>query len=92
MENHRRAAEKPVVESVDKWDVLNALSLIAKSRGVSDRAVAVLQVLLSFHPERELSDGKPMVVFASNASMSQRAHGMPESTLRGTSPRWSTPV
>jgi len=82
MENHRRAAEKPVVESVDKWDVLNALSLIAKSRGVSDRAVAVLQVLLSFHPERELSDGKPMVVFASNASMSQRAHGMPESTLR----------
>ncbi len=70
------------MESVDKWEVLNALSLIAKSRGVSDRAVAVLQVLLSFHPDRELVDGKPMVVFASNASLSQRAHGMPESTLR----------
>jgi replication initiation protein RepC len=82
MDSHRRAAEKPVMESVDKWDVLNALSLIARDRGVSDRTIAVLQVLLSFHPERELSDGKPMVVFASNASLCQRAHGMPESTLR----------
>lgn len=82
VENHGRAQAPAPFPEVDKWDVLNALSLVARDFGISDRSVAVLQVLLSFHPDRMLKDGAPMVVFASNVTICQRAHGMPESTLR----------
>ncbi|WP_353338142.1 plasmid replication protein RepC [Pseudooceanicola nitratireducens] len=82
MENQARGRAPAQISSVDKYQVLNAVGLIARDLGLSDRNIAVLQVLLSFHPDRDLKDGAAMVVFASNASLSERAHGMPESTLR----------
>ena len=48
----------------------------------TDRSLAVLYSLHRFLPDRTLQDGKPLVVFPSNASLSDRAHGMAESTMR----------
>jgi len=82
MEHQARGRAEPAIGSVDKWQVLNALGLIARDYGIGDRTLSVLQVLLSFHPDQVLRDGTSMVVFASNAAICDRAHGMPESTLR----------
>ena len=50
--------------------------------GLSDRSVAVLNALLSFHQETTLTGGDPIVVFPSNKSLAQRANGMAETSLR----------
>ena len=50
--------------------------------GLSDRSVAVLNALLSFHQETTLTGGEPIVVFPSNKSLAQRANGMAETSLR----------
>lgn len=67
--------------SIDKYSVHSALVQARAAFGVNDRALAVLSALLSFHPEREL-EGDSLIVFPSNASLSERAHGMAESSLR----------
>ncbi|EAQ02007.1 Replication protein C [Pseudooceanicola batsensis HTCC2597] len=82
VDHHARGQGPAPVSEVDKWEVLNALSLCGRDYGLGDRTIGVLQVLLSFHPDRVLRDGQPLVVFASNLAICQRAHGMPESTLR----------
>jgi replication initiation protein RepC len=48
---------------------------------VSERALTVLDALLSFHQETTLS-GEGLVVFPSNENLSLRAHGMAPATLR----------
>ncbi|TJZ90329.1 replication initiation protein [Paracoccus gahaiensis] len=68
--------------SVDKWALLRDLTTARTAFGVSDRDLVVLSALLSFHPAPQLVDGAMLVVFPSNASLAQRAHGMAESTLR----------
>ena len=50
--------------------------------GVGDRALSVLNALLSFHPAPMLEEGQGLVVFPSNAQLSVRAHGMAPATLR----------
>jgi len=53
------------------------------SLAVSDRALVVLNALLSFHPDTVLTAGAPdLVVFPSNRLLALRAHGMAASTLR----------
>jgi replication initiation protein RepC len=42
----------------------------------------VLQALLTFLPTRHIPSGPASIVFASNQRLSERLHGMPESTLR----------
>ncbi len=49
---------------------------------MQDRALAVLNALLSFYPETELSAERAMIVFPSNAQLSVRAHGISGRTLR----------
>jgi replication initiation protein RepC len=49
--------------------------------GVTERALAVLDALLTFHPETVLT-GEGLVVFPSNQQLCLRAHGMPPATLR----------
>ncbi len=68
--------------SCDKWAVLRDLGCARAGFGLSDRDLLILQVLLSFHPEAELRDGQSLIVFPSNRTLSDRAHGMAESTLR----------
>jgi replication initiation protein RepC len=69
-------------KSVDKWKLFRALCEARAMIGVSDRALSVLDALLSFYPANELSEGRGLVVFPSNAQLSVRAHGMAPATLR----------
>lgn len=76
-------AESPAPSRIpDKWVLLRDLTAARAKFGVSDRDLAVLSALLSFHPGTKLEDDDRLVVFPSNASLSDRAHGMAESTLR----------
>src|ERR1700733_4748162 len=72
-----RSSEK----AVHKWQVFRAICTAKARIGVSERALAVLDALLSFHPETTLS-GEGLVVFPSNQQLALRAHGMAPATLR----------
>lgn len=79
----QRLAEAPApVEPPDKWALLRDLTVARAQFGVTDRDLAVLAALLSFHPGGQLEDGPGLIVFPSNVSLAERAHGMAESTLR----------
>ncbi|WP_413712608.1 plasmid replication protein RepC [Rhizobium sp. Rhizsp82] len=69
-------------KSADKWkiyrDACDARSLL----GLRDRALAVLNALLSFYPETDLIEGANLIVFPSNAQLSTRANGIAGTTLR----------
>lgn len=111
---------EPALPRVDKWSLLTDLTEARAAFGVTERELAVLHALLSFHPSRELEEEiaaagagvrsgaarpdeivgsgfgaeaveaqeavedapAPLIVFPSNVSLSARAHGLPESTLR----------
>jgi replication initiation protein RepC len=64
-----------------KWNVFRAICAARARLGVSERALAVLDALLTFHPETILA-GEDLVVFPSNRQLSLRAHGMAPATLR----------
>lgn len=72
----------PPDASVDKWKLYRWLCEARPKLGISDRALSVLNALMSFYPKAELSGGDGMVVFPSNAQLSLRTHGMAETTLR----------
>lgn len=66
-----------------KWKVFRDISAARASLGVPDRALIVLNALLSFHPNAVLTAGSAdLVVFPSNRHLSLRSHGMAASTLR----------
>lgn len=67
---------------VEKWKLFRALCEARQHFGVSDRALAVLNALLSFYPKTEISEENGLVVFPSNAQLSVRAHGIAPATLR----------
>src|SRR6187402_3473746 len=69
-------------QSVDKWKIFRALCEARPLFGLTDRALAVLNALLSFYPGNELSAGQGLVVFPSNAQLAIRAHGIAPATLR----------
>ncbi len=68
-------------KAVHKWQVFRAICTAKTRIGVSERALAVLDALLSFHPETTLSGGG-LIVFPSNEQLALRAHGMAPATLR----------
>jgi replication initiation protein RepC len=80
--------------AVHKWLVYRAICEAKVALGIGDRALAVLNALLTFHPETVLTaaaskndDGdrqqaSGLVVFPSNDRLSLRAHGMAPATLR----------
>jgi replication initiation protein RepC len=75
-------APAPPGEAPDKWALLRDLTTARLTFGVTDRDLAVLAALLSFHPEARLAEDAALIVHPSNASLSQRTHGMAEATLR----------
>lgn len=77
-----RAEDCPADASVDKWKVFRAVCEAKASIGATDRALAVLNALLSFYPETELSAEDGLIVFPSNTQLALRAHGMAPATLR----------
>lgn len=68
--------------SVDKWRVFRDIGDARSRLGLQDRALAVLNALLSFFPAAELDGKKNMIVFPSNAQLSARANGIAGTTLR----------
>jgi len=68
-------------KAVHKWNVFRAICAAKDRIGVSERALTVLDALLSFHPETALT-GEDLIVFPSNNQLSLRAHGMAPATLR----------
>jgi replication initiation protein RepC len=75
------AKARPPEKAVHKWQVFRAICTAKARVGVSERALAVLDALLSFHPETTLS-GEGLIVFPSNQQLALRAHGMAPATLR----------
>ena len=75
------ARARPPDKAVHKWQVFRAICTAKARIGVSERALAVLDALLSFHPETTLS-GEGLIVFPSNQQLALRAHGMAPATLR----------
>ncbi|MCY1667431.1 plasmid replication protein RepC [Rhizobium sp. SL86] len=67
---------------IDKWKVFRDVCEARERLGLQDRALAVLDALLTFYPHGELDWSRLLVVFPSNAQLSVRAHGITESTLR----------
>ncbi|NSY14957.1 plasmid replication protein RepC [Agrobacterium vitis] len=67
---------------VEKWKVFRDVCESRERFGLQDRALAVLDALLTFYPDAQLDAENGLVVFPSNAQLSVRAHGITESTLR----------
>ncbi|OWJ71228.1 replication initiation protein [Haematobacter massiliensis] len=68
-------------KAVPKWEPLRDLTVARKAFSLSDRDLSVLQALISFVGD-DVIFPEGCIVFPSNATLSHRAHGMPESTLR----------
>jgi replication initiation protein RepC len=67
---------------VEKWKVFRDACEARERLGLQDRALTVLDALLTFYPESELDCDSGLVVFPSNAQLSVRAHGITGTTLR----------
>lgn len=83
IKTQRDVRECPSGKPVHKWQVFRNICEARASLPVSDRSLAVLNALLSFHPDTVLTAGAgDLVVFPSNRILALRAHGMAASTLR----------
>ncbi|MEK1886799.1 MAG: plasmid replication protein RepC [Phyllobacterium sp.] len=84
-EKTARAREKlaeATANHPEKWTLLRSLTVARAAFFLSDRAIAVLEALLSFHPETALDGSAPLIVFPSNAELSMRTRGMSPATIR----------
>ncbi|MET1045675.1 MAG: plasmid replication protein RepC [Hyphomicrobium sp.] len=72
----------PEDKTVHKWKTFRAITEAKEHVKVSDRALTVLNALLTCIPETALAPGKDLIVFPSNMSLSERTHGMAATTLR----------
>lgn len=75
-----RAAKPDAV--VHKWKVFQNIREAREFIGATDRSLAILNALLSFHPETALTADAELVVWPSNLQLMARANGMPATTLR----------
>ncbi|MCW6513022.1 plasmid replication protein RepC [Lichenifustis flavocetrariae] len=71
----------PPEKAAHKWNVFRDICAAKDRLAVSDRALALLNALLSFHQETVLS-GSNLIVFPSNRQLGLRANGMAPATLR----------
>jgi replication initiation protein RepC len=79
---------------VHKWQIYRAICEAKVALGATERSLAVLNALLTFHPETvltvprravgdEAAENAPgLIVFPSNHQLALRAHGMAPATLR----------
>ncbi|RCW82352.1 plasmid replication protein RepC [Phyllobacterium bourgognense] len=82
LEAQAAARNCPAMQVADKWKLFRTITEARPALGVSDRSLAVLHALLSFHKPAELDSESNLVVFPSNRELSMRAHGMAPVTLR----------
>ena len=80
--SQKQAKTVPSAATVHKWQVFRDICEAKTALAVGDRAIAVLNALLSFHPETALTGEGDLIVFPSNEQLALRAHGMAPATLR----------
>ncbi|MEZ2127599.1 MULTISPECIES: plasmid replication protein RepC [unclassified Sinorhizobium] len=78
----KRAEEIEPGTRRNKWKLFRAICEARAALGVTDRALTVLDALLTFYPDDEISEERGLIVFPSNAQLSIRARGMTPATLR----------
>ena len=76
------AKSMPQGARVEKWKTFHAIRDAKEPLGATDRALAILNALLSFHPESELTSEGELIVWPSNEQLTARANGMSPATLR----------
>ena len=76
------AENAPPDATVHKWHVFRDIKEARITLGATDRALAILDALLSFHPETALYGDSALVVWPSNEQLINRANGMSPATLR----------
>ncbi len=67
---------------VQKWRVFKSVREARDLIGATDRSLAILNALLSFHPDTELAADGDLIVWPSNEQLIARANGMSPTTLR----------
>jgi len=72
----------PEGASVQKWHVFKSIREAKDMIGATDRSLAILNALLSFHRDTELSAEGELVVWPSNEQLMARSNGMAATTLR----------
>ena len=72
----------PQGATVEKWKAFRSIREARDLLGATDRSLAILNALLSFHRDSELSGDGTLVVWPSNEQLMARANGMPPTTLR----------
>ncbi len=77
-----KAEHCPPETIAEKWKVLDNLREAKEAIGISDRALSVLNALLTFHQDTTLTLGEGLIVFPSNRALLLRANGMAPATLR----------
>ena len=80
----RQATARTMPEGmrVNKWQVFQHIREARDLLGATDRALAILNALLSFHRETELSADGELIVWPSNEQLMARANGISAATLR----------
>nr|WP_308460483.1 plasmid replication protein RepC [Mesorhizobium sp. NBSH29] len=76
------AMAMPAGVSVHKWYVFQNIKEARMALGATDRALAILDALLSFHPDTALYGDSGLIVWPSNEQLIRRANGMSPATLR----------
>ncbi|MBY0352584.1 helix-turn-helix domain-containing protein [Tabrizicola sp.] len=80
-------AERSAIACPNPYDLLGPVRVLRKNLSLTSNDVTVLTALISFLPRAQSPNGgetqcKLTVVFPSNASLSERANGIDERTLR----------
>ncbi len=76
------AKAMPADATVHKWHVFQNIKEARMALGATDRALAILDALLSFHPDTALHGDSALIVWPSNEQLIRRANGMSPATLR----------
>lgn len=76
------AKAMPKETIANKWQVFQHIREARELLGATDRALAILNALLSFHRETELSAEGELIVWPSNEQLIARANGISPATLR----------
>ncbi|MFU0507280.1 plasmid replication protein RepC [Pseudaminobacter sp. NGMCC 1.201702] len=80
--NQAAAKTMPKEAIANKWQVFQHIREARELLGATDRALAILNALLSFHRETELSAEGELIVWPSNEQLIARANGISPATLR----------
>lgn len=76
------AKAMPKEAIANKWRVFEDIRKARELLGATDRSLAILNALLSFHRETELSADGELIVWPSNEQLMARANGISPATLR----------